>query len=131
MLPAHCTASGKVLLAELPDDTVRLLFSGGLPPLTDRSLTSLDDLITQLAGVRRRGYAINLGESENQLNAVAAAIHDRSGDAVAAITVAGPSFRMREGRLTEVAARIREASGAISDSLGSPAPEPTAGRAAR
>ena len=117
VLPAHCTASGKVLLAELPDDTVRLLFSSGLPPLTDRSLTTIDQLLGQIATIRRRGYAINLGESEDQLNAVARSLHDRSGAAVGAITVAGPSFRMRESQLAAIAGRIAEASAAISESL--------------
>lgn len=125
VLPAHCTASGKALLAELPNDTIRLLFSGGLPRLTDRSLTSIEDLLVQLATVRRRGHAINLGESEDQLNAVAKAIYDPSGAAVGAITVAGPSFRLREARLSEVAARIGEASDAITESLQVvPAPAP-------
>src|SRR5215472_4094836 len=131
ILPAHCTASGKALLAGLPDDTVRLLFSGGLPPLTDRSLTTMDELLGQLAVVRRRGYAINLGESEDQLNAVARAIHDQSGAPVGAITVAGPSFRLREPRLAEVASRIGEAAAAISRSLQVIPSAPPAAEAAR
>lgn len=117
MLPAHCTAAGKVLLAELPDQAVRALYTDGLPSLTGRSLATVDVLVAQLRQVRQRGYAVNLGESENELNATAAAIRDRRGLAVGAITVAGPSYRLPEARLAEVAVRVRRAAAAISESV--------------
>ncbi|GAA1846322.1 IclR family transcriptional regulator [Agromyces salentinus] len=62
-LPAHATALGKVMLAELPDSTVRSLIPETLPASTVHSITSRDALIEHLAQVRELGYAIDAEEA--------------------------------------------------------------------
>lgn len=65
VLPAHVTGVGKALLATLTDEQLRQLYRD-VPPqaVTDRSVTSVDALLEQLAEVRTAGYAVNRGESE-------------------------------------------------------------------
>ncbi|MFF7068232.1 IclR family transcriptional regulator [Streptomyces pseudovenezuelae] len=58
-LPAHVGALGKALLAERPDET---LPEGPYEALTPHSHTTRDSLLTDLAEVRARGYAIDREE---------------------------------------------------------------------
>jgi IclR family acetate operon transcriptional repressor len=91
-VPAHLSATGKVLLAHerLPAPT------GRLEKPTRRSLGTGASLQRQLAVIRRRGYAITCEELEVGLNAVAAPVFGSAGAVVAAVGVSGPSARLRD-----------------------------------
>jgi IclR family transcriptional regulator, acetate operon repressor len=107
---AHCTASGKAILAGLSPGELRGLYPGGpLERMTGRSLSSLVDLERDLEEVRRAGFATNFGESEDELAAVAVAIPGRPGGRLAAITVSAPLTRLRPEQaaaIAEVAHRV-------------------------
>lgn len=62
-LPAHATALGKAMLAELPDATIRQLLPEDLPGTTAHTITSRTELIEHLALVREQGYAIDAEEA--------------------------------------------------------------------
>lgn len=102
-LPANAVALGKALLAELPDAEVESIFSdrlrdaGSLMALTLHSITSLDDLLADLAKVRAVGYAEEHGETVvgRGCAAVAARV-DQS-----AIDTVGISVSMDEARFAE------------------------------
>jgi IclR family transcriptional regulator, acetate operon repressor len=113
-LPAHCTAGGKALLAELPDERVRRLYPREqLNQLTPHSVGTVTGLLTQLGEIRRHGYALNDGESEEELRAVAVAIRDPAGRARGALTAAAPASRLLPDQLSGVAARLRLAADQI------------------
>jgi DNA-binding IclR family transcriptional regulator len=96
MFPAHATASGKAILAELPDAAVRRLYAAEtIARLRRNTVHSWSDLRAALDDVRRLGYATNFEETEGGVNAVAVAIKDASGHVHGAITVTGPSSRFR------------------------------------
>lgn len=96
--PLHCTANGKALLvwAAAPSPA-------RLEAFTERTITCPGDLDAELAGVRARGYATAVGELEDGLHAVAAPVVGPDGRCVAALSVSGPSYRMPEARLLQVA----------------------------
>jgi IclR family transcriptional regulator, acetate operon repressor len=115
VMPAHCTAAGKAILAELSaEDLSRLYPDGRLEPMTPRSLRTLGGLRKDLRGVRERGYAMNFGESEDDVAAVAVAIPGRARSHRAAITVSAPITRMDEERAPEVAAAARRAAAELT-----------------
>jgi DNA-binding IclR family transcriptional regulator len=59
-LPASVTATGKAALSSIDEAEVRRRFHGlALPALTSRSLATVDALVTELAGVRERGYSMD------------------------------------------------------------------------
>ncbi|CAN5552705.1 IclR family transcriptional regulator [soil metagenome] len=94
-LPAHCTAIGKALLAELDDDELDELYTGHtLDAETSRSITALRALRDDLEGVRTAGYSVNDGESEDDVFSVAVTVRDLLGVPVAAIGVAAPASRL-------------------------------------
>ena len=114
-LPANCTASGKAMLAALPESELAALFgeAGVLPGLTARSVTSLAGLTAELRQVRRRGYALNREESEEGVASVAVAVLGPDGSPVAALVVSAPLARLD----AEVAARIATQLRADADRL--------------
>jgi len=62
-LPASCTALGKALLASLNHNEIAELHEDPLPTLTPQSITSVEELLTDLAATRERGYAIEVNEA--------------------------------------------------------------------
>ncbi|WCB92097.1 Transcriptional repressor IclR [Baekduia alba] len=105
-LPAHVSAAGKVLLANLPLRRLDELLSGELRAVTRRSKVSANSVTRELNKVRKQGWAINDEESEIGLRAVAVLVDAAAtGTGIdAAITVAGPSLRLTPERLLEIAA---------------------------
>lgn len=108
-LPAHWSSTGKVLLADLDDDTVRRLYDGDeLVGGTPNTITSLDALLDELAACRERGYAWNLGESEEDVVAIAIPVRGPAGAAIASIGCAAPSHRLAAADAAGVAARMND-----------------------
>lgn len=96
-LEAYCTAHGKTWLAFMPDrqrayylDTVeRACF-------TRNTIVEREVLERRLAEVRRRGFAVNDGEREDGIRAVAVPILARGGRMIAGLSVFGPASRMTD-----------------------------------
>jgi DNA-binding IclR family transcriptional regulator len=117
-LPVHATATGKVLLAFSPEEQSAKLLAAPLQPLTERTVTEPEQLRRELARIRQEGVAITQGELEPGFVAVAAPVLDRERQAVAAISVGGPSLRLTAERLPQMAAMVQMAARQISRQLG-------------
>lgn len=116
---AHCTSTGKVLLAFRPPEEIERLIEGReLPPKTPYTITDPVRLRHELERVRLRGYAENINESEVGLASVAAPIRDARGRVVAAISVAGPVARFEGEAMRRFAAATLQTSDEISERLG-------------
>jgi DNA-binding IclR family transcriptional regulator len=116
--PAHSTSLGKAMMAFLPDADA-LALSSELPQRTINTLTDADKLRRQVDDVRRRGYAIEVGENEDGLMCIGVPILDRTGYPVAAMSLSAPEQRMKP-ELTMVAAdALKGAAKRISTHLGS------------
>ncbi|MGP3533267.1 IclR family transcriptional regulator [Microbacterium sp. RD1] len=106
--PAHISAAGKALLAELPhDELLRRFPDDALTGGTPKALKTRSKLIDELTRTARRGYAINRSESEVDLYAVSAVVRNFEGAAIGAISVSGPASRV-EGRIEEIAGLLRD-----------------------
>jgi DNA-binding IclR family transcriptional regulator len=97
-VPAHCTASGKVLYAygALP------LPTGHLERRTPHSPVDRAQFEHALVEVRRRGWAASLDELELGLTAVAAPVRAVDGSVVAAVSVSGPTNRINDYGITKL-----------------------------
>jgi IclR family transcriptional regulator, acetate operon repressor len=114
-LPAHCTAGGKALLAETADSRLLELYEDGqLEQVTPRSISTRADLLAELKQVRRHGYAINDGESEPGLRAIAVAIRGPSGHPRGGLTMAAPEYRLPPNLLPSMAAALRSTADRIA-----------------
>jgi DNA-binding IclR family transcriptional regulator len=95
VLPAHCTAAGKAILAALPPtELARRYRDRELTIRTPASIASWDALSRELERIRRDGFAVNRQEGESGVSAVAVALRDPTDAPLAAIAVVVPSSRM-------------------------------------
>jgi IclR family acetate operon transcriptional repressor len=110
---------GKSILACLPKEEVLRLQAGvELKPITERTITSLDELLEDLELVRTRGYSLDDEESEVGLMCVAGAIHDHHGFPRYAISVSGPTERIRSALECGLGESVASAVSAVSRDLG-------------
>ena len=117
--PAHATGVGKVLLAALSSEKVReIMRSEGLCNLTENTITSPQDLQKELEKIRKNGFGIDNEECEVGAKCIAAPIRDYTNQVVAAVSVSGPSARLSEERLNELAEVIKDTAHKISEKIG-------------
>lgn len=117
-VPAHCSADGKAILAYQTKERIESIAVNGLAALTAKTITSVEQLMVDLAQVRARGYALDDEETEVGLRAIAAPIRDHTGEVVAAISIAGPIQRMTKKVVLSHAPKVVAAADAISARLG-------------
>jgi DNA-binding IclR family transcriptional regulator len=118
-LPAHCTGVGKVLMAHLaPEERRELVKRKGLARFTRNTLTDPDALESELAKVRKQGYAIDNEEIMDSLRCVAAPIRNQTGEVISALSLSGPVSRLKGDTFDRAVQRVTETAEAISASLG-------------
>jgi len=105
-LPAFCTASGKAILAFSSDGIVQQIIDQGLEKHTDYTLDSPEKLIKNFDLIREQGFSLSLQEFEDGINAIAVPIMNQNNQPIASIAVAGPSYRLSEERMLEIAPEI-------------------------
>ncbi len=106
--PAHATALGKCLLAQLDDGTVRALL--GPEPYERRTratVTRWSGLHRELVRIRQDEVALSRGEFEDDLVAVAVALPGASGSAPVAVNVAVPSTRASDREMRSLVVALR------------------------
>ncbi|WP_435156387.1 IclR family transcriptional regulator [Haladaptatus sp. DFWS20] len=106
----HHTAVGKAILAFQPEaERERFLDETELEAKTERTVTDKTALREELEEIRETGFAYNRGETISGLVGVGAPVRGQNGEVYGAISVIGPTSRMDDDRLEEVAAMIHHA----------------------
>jgi IclR family transcriptional regulator, KDG regulon repressor len=116
-LPAFFTASGKALLAYLPEDQVKKIIRDNLVE-SARNTSISPDMLADLRATAERGYAIAEQEYEEAINAVAAPIFDADNQPIASVAIVGPSFRLTKDRLPALGESLRKLTLEISNEIG-------------
>lgn len=110
----HVTAAGKAILAFLPANLLETYLGRiQLERFTSKTVTDLTVIRRELETVRSRGYAINRGEFEAEVMAVAAPVFLRS-SIEGSLGVQFPTFRHTEQDLEAYAGPIVDAARRIS-----------------
>ncbi|MCF8175955.1 MAG: IclR family transcriptional regulator [Burkholderiaceae bacterium] len=115
--PAHCVATGKVLLAYAGEVALATLPSP-LPRPTSKSVRDVVALRVQLAAVRRTGYSINSEEWRIGVSGLGAPVFDQQGRAIAAVGLSAPSARLDTARMREFGATLVATANSITLALG-------------
>jgi IclR family acetate operon transcriptional repressor len=128
--PYHCTSQGKAMLAAW--DTAELdrkIGQGPLERFTDATIVDRRALDEQLAEIRTRGFAIENEEILTGRRCVGAAVLDERGRPLAAISVAGPAWRLTRERAEQLGPEVAEVARHIGQTLRSirPARHATSG----
>lgn len=111
LVPAHCTAAGKALLASR-DRWRESVLTAPLERHTERTIVDADVLRRELEAIRRDGYATEDGEFQPRTRAVAATVIV-DGQAAAALTASGRGLDVRSA-----AERVLDLVGRIAEDLG-------------
>ncbi len=117
--PPYAGASSKVLMAYLPEREIAAIIEQGLSPLCKNTITDPNILRDELARIRQEGYAISCEETDPDSWGVATPICDRYGHVVAAIGIAGPTFRFTDELAQRYVTLCRQAARQICALLGS------------
>lgn len=121
VLPAEDAAGGRILLAELPRNTLEQLYlrPAEEPHIDPRPVSSgggrrlspgeFEMFAAELEAARRVGFAVNVERTEEGVAAFGVAIRNGAGRAIAALTVAVPVTRYRQHLNGPLVSRLQEA----------------------
>ena len=117
--PSHCSSLGKAILAFSPPEEVdRFLRDRTLEGYTRHTITTSDLFRKELESIRRAGFAVDDEEREDGLRCIGAPVFSCSSEVVAAVSIAGPAFRVTRDRTSALAAAVMRSAGMISSALG-------------
>lgn len=117
--PVYCTAVGKAILAQLPEEEVEKIWNTSkIERLTEHTIIKLEDMKRELKTVKEKGYAIDNEENEIGVRCIGAPIFNRFGEVEGAISISGPTLRVTEEKLEEFSREIIKYSCLISKELG-------------
>ncbi|MBI1734476.1 MAG: IclR family transcriptional regulator [Candidatus Rokubacteria bacterium] len=117
--PLHCTASGKLYLASLPDaDAIEVAQRQGLTRYTRTTITDPARLRRELALIRSRGYSVSREELLEGVIGLATPVVGAHHEMLAALNIAGLSLRVT-GRETELAKTMLQVSRRLTATLAS------------
>jgi IclR family pca regulon transcriptional regulator len=114
-LPAHCSASGKVLLASLAEEELAQRLQGvSLQRHGPASITQVTKLKAAIKAVSAAGFALAVDEMEDGTVSIAVPVRERGGRTVAAMSVASHRSRMSPKDLeAKVLPHLRDSAGRV------------------
>ncbi|WP_295044948.1 HTH-type transcriptional regulator BhcR [uncultured Paracoccus sp.] len=117
--PLHASGIGKALLAFGRPEVLRACLAGpGLTRFTDRTLTTPDALSADMARIRARGFSFDDEEKSRGMRCIAAPVFDLTGDAIAGISVSGPTHRIGHEHVKTLGAVVAAAAAELSAAMG-------------
>ncbi len=121
--PLHASAVGKAILAFSPnpqrENTIgQIEFFG----LTEKTHGTVEQLRADLQLIRTRGYAIDDEEQSIGLRCIGAPIFDEFGEPIFAVSISGPTVRVKAEKVEELADYVMAAARHITDQIGGIAP---------
>ncbi|MBK1661944.1 HTH-type transcriptional regulator BhcR [Paracraurococcus ruber] len=114
----HASGAGKAILAYRPPQAAAATLKRvGLPRFTERTLTTLPALLADLAAVRERGYAVDDEERNLGMRCVGAPIFNEFGEAVAGLSVSGPTVRVTPEAIARFGPLVRDAAARVTRAI--------------
>lgn len=112
--PCHSSAVGKCLLAFAPQKYLEKFIGCPLSSYTHKTVVNWERLLEQLAEIRRQGYSLDDEELEVGLTCIAGPIFDRQREMIAALSLSGPTSRLRSDRFDDIVEEITKITRQIS-----------------
>lgn len=115
----HSSGIGKALLSRMDDRRQRqVLAAGKLEQFTPHTLTDPDAMIADLHDTKARGYAIDAEERNIGMRCIASPVFNVYGEAVAGISVSGPTSRITPDRIEALARPVMDAAARLTTAIG-------------
>lgn len=116
---AHATATGKAILAWLPEaEIARVIAHTGLQRFTEKTISTIAELMEELRLVRRNGFAVDKEEFQPGVVCVGAAIRDHAGAVIGSVSCSMPNMRAEGDHQTKAVAAVKQCASAISERVG-------------
>ena len=123
--PMHASGIGKALLAHMDEDRLdRLLAAVDLQAFTDRSIINPEALKKDLAAIRALGFSVDNEEKNSGMRCIAAPVFDINREAVAGLSVSGPTSRVSEAEIERLSRPVIEAARQLTLAIGGSATPP-------
>ena len=117
--PAHCTAIGKVLLADLPGDELEsYLRTGTLKAFTSKTIIERATLREEIRRVAASGIAYDDAEFSEELRCVAAPVRNYTRQTIASVGISGPVWRVPLQEMRRFGTRVAAVAAELSRDLG-------------
>jgi IclR family transcriptional regulator, KDG regulon repressor len=121
VLPAHCTAAGKIHLVFEAEGVAAQTLPERLERFTDKTIVDRAALREQMKIIGESGFAVERGEFAEDVNAVAVPVRDYTRSLVGTLAVVGPAHRLDDTAVTdEIAPALLSAGVELSKRLGFP-----------
>jgi IclR family acetate operon transcriptional repressor len=118
-VPLYSSAAGKSMMAWWDDKELALYFEEvALTRLTGRTIVDESELRRELAGTRRRGYAVDNEEHTAGTRCVAAPVFDEWEEPVAALSISGPVHRLPPDRTPHLGQQVQKAAARMTELIG-------------
>jgi DNA-binding IclR family transcriptional regulator len=118
-MEVHTTSVGKALLAYLPKSEAEAFVKGlELTRRTPKTITTMPQLLRELAHIRTRGFAVDDEENNLGVRCVAAPVFDALGDVVASVGVSGTTSQVDRSSMSRISDLVKDAARRISHQLG-------------
>nr|WP_321255707.1 IclR family transcriptional regulator [uncultured Pseudodesulfovibrio sp.] len=111
----YCSSVGKSLLAFSSDISDEILKKYEFKKYSPNTIASYDELVAELAKVKRDGYSLDNEEQEVGLICVGVPVFNKKGEAIAAMSVSGPSQRIQHINIENVVTRLKQVASEITE----------------
>lgn len=119
--PLHASGIGKALMACFSAEQLdRYLATATLDRFTENTITNPDALRTEMETIRAQGYALDDEEKAPGMRCIASPVLNMHGEAVAGISVSGPSSRITPDDIEPLAEKVMAAAAEVSTQIGAP-----------
>lgn len=117
--PMHASGIGKALLSAFSDSRLeRFLQNCPFERFTPQTIVTRQGMLDEMQSIRANGFAFDNEEKSIGMRCIAAPIVNYMGQAVAGISISGPSHRVTPDKLTEFSELVKAAGIEVSRSLG-------------
>ncbi len=117
--PMHASGIGKALLAEMDDARLDRVLGKAEPEVfTEHTISDAGAMRRELQAIRGRGFSIDGEEKTLGMRCIAAAVFDINQEAVAGISVSGPTSRVGPAQIPELSSAVITAANAVTAALG-------------
>ena len=117
--PLHASGIGKTLLAHMDTERLdRYLKTTRLEAFSERTITEASALKRNLAEIRRLGFSVDDEEKNAGMRCIASPVFDMNREAVAGISVSGPTSRVNEAETERLSRPVIEAARELTHAIG-------------
>lgn len=119
IMPLHCSAAGKAVLAFLPKrEQQKIIDSLQFNEYTAKTITTRELLESNLDEIKKTGVAYNFGEFHNGINAAAVPIFGTGNSLIGSIAIVGTAVDLDDTQMIEYSSLLVNAADDISLKLG-------------